>query len=114
LHTRGFAFAEQQRVPAQVLRLQFSDQRISSLASTLPSANGSVQLEPMVIGGIYPSQNEDRVLIQLKEAPPHLVDALIATEDQRFYHHIAYLCAALCVPCGSISPVGPCVRAGVH
>ena len=88
LHTRGFAFAEQQRVPAQVLRLQFSDQRISSLASTLPSANGSVQLEPMVIGGIYPSQNEDRVLIQLKEAPPHLVDALIATEDQRFYHHI--------------------------
>lgn len=88
LHTRGFAFAESQREPAQVLRLQFDGQRISSLASTLPRANGSVRLEPMVIGGIYPSQNEDRVLIQLKEAPPHLVDALIATEDQRFYHHI--------------------------
>ncbi|MES3041495.1 MAG: penicillin-binding protein 1B [Pseudomonadota bacterium] len=88
LHTRGFAFAESQREPAQVLRLQFAGQRISSLASTLPRANGSVRLEPMVIGGIYPSQNEDRVLIQLKEAPPHLVDALIATEDQRFYHHI--------------------------
>lgn len=88
LHTRGFAFAEQQRVPAQVLRLQFNGQRIASLASTLPSANGSVQLEPMVIGGIYPSQNEDRLLIQLKEAPPHLIDALMATEDQRFYHHI--------------------------
>ncbi|MEO6699039.1 MAG: transglycosylase domain-containing protein, partial [Paraperlucidibaca sp.] len=41
-----------------------------------------------VIGGIYPSQNEDRILIQLKEAPPHLVDALLATEDQRFYQHI--------------------------
>lgn len=88
LHTRGFSFAESQREPAQVLRLQFDSQRISSLASTLPRANGSVRLEPMVIGGIYPSQNEDRVLIQLKEAPPHLVDALIATEDQRFYHHI--------------------------
>jgi len=88
LHTRGFSFAEAEREPAQVLRLQFDDQRIASLASTLPRANGSVRLEPMVIGGIYPSQNEDRVLIQLKEAPPHLVDALIATEDQRFYHHI--------------------------
>lgn len=88
LHTRGFVFSEQQRVPAQVLRLQFEGQRIAALASTLPSANGSVQLEPMVIGGIYPSQNEDRVLIQLKEAPPYLVDALMATEDQRFYQHI--------------------------
>ena len=88
LHTRGFAFAESQREPAQVLRLQFDGQRIGSLASTLPRANGSVRLEPMVIGGIYPSQNEDRLLIQLKESPPHLVDALIATEDQRFYHHI--------------------------
>lgn len=88
LHTRGFFFAELEREPSQVLRLQFDGQRIASLASTLPRANGSVRLEPMVIGGIYPSQNEDRVLIQLKEAPPHLVDALIATEDQRFYHHI--------------------------
>ncbi len=88
LHTRGFSFAETERESAQVLRLQFDGQRIASLASTLPRANGSVRLEPMVIGGIYPSQNEDRVLIQLKEAPPHLVDALIATEDQRFYHHI--------------------------
>jgi len=88
LHTRGFSFAEAEREPAQVLRLQFDGQRIASLASTLPRANGSVRLEPMVIGGIYPSQNEDRVLIQLKEAPPHLVDALIATEDQRFFHHI--------------------------
>lgn len=88
LHTRGFFFAELEREPSQVLRLQFDGQRIASLASTLPSANGSVRLEPMVIGGIYPSQNEDRLLIQLKEAPPHLVDALLATEDQRFYHHI--------------------------
>lgn len=88
LHTRGFAFAETEREPAQVLRLQFDGQRIASLASTLPHANGHVRLEPLVIGGIYPSQNEDRLLIQLKEAPPHLIDALIATEDQRFYHHI--------------------------
>ncbi|MFX5839987.1 biosynthetic peptidoglycan transglycosylase, partial [Acinetobacter baumannii] len=29
-----------------------------------------------------------RILIQLKEAPPHLVEALLATEDQRFYSHV--------------------------
>lgn len=87
LHTRGFAFSDR-REPSQLLRLTFSDGHLSELASTLPTTVRSVRLEPMVIGGIYPSQNEDRVLMQLKEAPPHLIDALLATEDQRFYSHI--------------------------
>lgn len=87
LHTRGFAFSDV-REPSQLLRLTFSNGHLGELASTLPTTVSGVRLEPMVIGGIYPSQNEDRVLMQLKEAPPHLVDALLATEDQRFYSHI--------------------------
>lgn len=87
LHTRGFAFSDR-REPAQLLRLRFQGERVAELASTQQAVSGGVRLEPMVIGGIYPSHNEDRVLIQLKEAPPHLVDALLATEDQRFYSHI--------------------------
>jgi penicillin-binding protein 1B len=87
IHTRGFVFGDGREL-GQLLRIRFQQQRLTELASTRAGQTGSVRLEPLVIGGIYPSQNEDRILIQLKEAPPHLVDALLATEDQRFYDHI--------------------------
>lgn len=87
LHTRGFAFSDAREQP-QLLRIRFAPDRIVELASTSPQPAGAVRLEPLVIGGIYPSHNEDRVLIRLKEAPPYLVDALLATEDQHFYTHI--------------------------
>lgn len=86
VHTRGFAFADETE-SAQVLRLRFSGNQLAEVASTKPDGGGVVRLEPMVIGGIYPKQNEDRVLMQLTEAPPHLVDALLATEDRAFYRH---------------------------
>ena len=87
LHVRGFDFPDRREAP-QLLRLRFAGGQLAEIASTQPRQGGGVRLEPQVIGGIYPSHNEDRVLIQLKEAPPHLVDALLATEDQRFYSHI--------------------------
>lgn len=87
IRTRGFSFSDG-REPGQLLRARFSQDRLIELASTRPGQRGDVRLEPLVIGGIYPSHNEDRILIQLKEAPPYLVEALMATEDQRFYQHI--------------------------
>lgn len=86
IHTRGFLFAEGAE-KSQVLRLRFSANAITDVASTLRDSDGVVRLEPMVIGGIYPKQNEDRILIQLKDVSPHLIDALLATEDRAFYHH---------------------------
>jgi penicillin-binding protein 1B len=53
----------------------------------LRNERGVVRLEPLAIGGIYPKHKEDRVLMQLKEAPAHLVPALLATEDRSFYRH---------------------------
>ncbi len=87
VHTRGFRFATGAEAP-QLVRLRFEGERLLELASTEPRKDGQVKLEPMVIGGIYPSHNEDRILMQLKEAPPHLIAALMATEDQRFYKHM--------------------------
>jgi penicillin-binding protein 1B len=86
VHTRGFSFGDGPEA-AQVLRLRFNGNSLADVASTVQSDRGVVRLEPMVIGGIYPKQNEDRVLMQLKEAPPHLVDALLSTEDRSFYSH---------------------------
>lgn len=88
VHSRGFDFADRSE-PSQTLRLRFQGSVLAELESTLPqqSKSGVVRLEPLTIGSIYPKQNEDRVLMQLKEAPPFLVDALIATEDREFYSH---------------------------
>ncbi len=46
------------------------------------------RLDPMLIGSIYPSRGgEDRVLIQLSDAPELLVKGLLAVEDKNFYGH---------------------------
>ena len=46
-----------------------------------------VRFDPAIIGRIYPSHTEDRVLVKLEEVPPLLVKALIAVEDRDFYSH---------------------------
>lgn len=84
--TRGFNFSDGLE-PAQVLRLRFQGGSLTDVASTQQQNRGVVRLEPLTIGGIYPKHNEDRVLMRLKEAPPHLIDALLATEDRAFYQH---------------------------
>lgn len=86
LHTRGFAFSDF-REPTQLLRLRFVQGRLSEVATTKAGRHGAVRLEPLAIGGIYTGHNEDRILMQLKQAPAHLLDALLATEDQAFYDH---------------------------
>lgn len=45
------------------------------------------RLEPITIGGIYTTNNEDRQLVRYNQVPRHFIDALIAVEDKRFYYH---------------------------
>ncbi|MCJ8170733.1 penicillin-binding protein 1B [Atopomonas sediminilitoris] len=85
LHSRGFTFYEGVE-PAQRIRVGFAGDYVASLTrsgSTLPVA----RLEPMLIGGIYPAHNEDRILVRLADVPAFLPDALIAVEDREFYSH---------------------------
>ncbi|MBR9885866.1 MAG: penicillin-binding protein 1B, partial [Oceanospirillales bacterium] len=46
-----------------------------------------VRMEPVLIGGIYPQDNEDRDLIRLEDAPAMLPTALVAVEDRDYYSH---------------------------
>ena len=46
-----------------------------------------VRLEPSIMGRIYPSHREDRMLVKLDEVPEHLTSALLAVEDRQFYSH---------------------------
>ena len=47
-----------------------------------------VRLEPSVMGRIFPSHREDRMLVKLDEVPEHLTAALLAVEDRQFYSHL--------------------------
>ncbi|KAA8734751.1 penicillin-binding protein 1B [Acinetobacter qingfengensis] len=87
IHTRGFDFGDSTE-PERVIELNFSaNQQINNIRTTQPSTTGVLRLEPLLIGGIYPQHNEDRVLIKLQNVPQPLLDALIATEDRDFYQH---------------------------
>ena len=72
---------------AKRVRADFSDQEVSSLHDAQGAELPLARLEPLLIGGIYPANNEDRVLVRLDEVPKHLVDALVATEDRSFFSH---------------------------
>ena len=84
VHTRGFDFGDSTE-PEQVLQVSFANDQISDIRATKPSSTGIARLEPLLIGGIYPQHNEDRVLIKLDKVPKTLIEALVATEDRNFY-----------------------------
>ncbi|KQQ50045.1 penicillin-binding protein 1B [Pseudomonas sp. Leaf127] len=86
LNTRGFQFYEGTD-PAQQIRVRFSGDFVADLASANGSKLAVARLEPLLVGGLYPKNLEDRILIKLDQAPPYLLDTLIAVEDRDFYHH---------------------------
>ena len=76
--------------PALRLRVAFENGTATSVRDAQGKDLPLVRLEPLPIGGIYPANNQDRVLVRLAEVPKHLVQALLATEDRNFYSHHGY------------------------
>lgn len=73
---------------ARKVRLALEGKKITGV--TLPGKTQfakSVMLEPECIAEIFDSKNEDRTLVKLDECPKSLIDAIIVTEDKRFYDH---------------------------
>ena len=87
LYTRPFTYWDGDQ-DARHVRVFLHNGRISKIvdiASNIPL--DLLRLDPIKIGGIYPNQGEDRILVRLQQVPPALINALIATEDRRFYQH---------------------------
>ncbi len=85
--TRSFTFWDSPE-PSIPLRAEFRHGELLTLnhdktGDTVPL----VRFDPAVIGRIYPSHTEDRILVQLDEVPPLLVKALMLVEDRNFYSH---------------------------
>ena len=87
LHSRDFQFWDGVE-HGQLVRVDFDDNGIAALAGAgRKQVLDLVRLEPPLIGSIYPSHREDRVLVRRDELPDHLVNALLAAEDRQFFQH---------------------------
>ena len=86
LHTRGFQFYESSE-PSQRVRVRFSGDYVAGLSQANGSNLAVARLEPLLIGGLYPAHQEDRLLIKLEQVPPYLVETLVAVEDREFFNH---------------------------
>lgn len=86
LHTRGFRFYEGDEL-ARKIRVRFSGDYVTGLSGADGSDLAVVRMEPLLIGGLYPAHNEDRILVQRNELPPYLVETLVAVEDREFFSH---------------------------
>jgi len=86
LHSRGFQFYESTE-QAQQVNVRFSGGYVASLTQADGKDLAVARLEPMLIGGLYPAHQEDRVLIKLDQVPAYLVETLVAVEDREFFNH---------------------------
>ncbi|WP_461575231.1 penicillin-binding protein 1B [Sulfuricaulis sp.] len=85
--TRPFVFWDGAQ-PVLSLRADFDGDRLSKLTDIKNDKPVTLaRLDPLLIGGIYPAHNEDRVLVRLSEIPPNLINGLLAVEDRKFYSH---------------------------
>src|SRR6266853_1505132 len=73
--------------PAKRVRVAFDGGKVKAVQDAEGRELPLARLEPLAIGGIYPANNEDRVLVRLSEVPKQMVQALIANEDRNFYAH---------------------------
>lgn len=88
VYTRAFAYSDGFE-PSQKIKVTFNGGKISAVESQESSEKIThIRLEPMLIASIYPTHNEDRILLKREEIPPILIDALLAMEDRQFYQHI--------------------------
>lgn len=86
LHSRGFQFYESTE-PSQRVRVRFSGDYVAGLSQASGANLAVARLEPLMIGGLYPAHQEDRLLIKLEQVPPYLVETLVAIEDREFFNH---------------------------
>lgn len=85
--TRAFTFWDGKE-PSHDIRLRIGAGAVSALEDARSGKHLSLlRFDPALIASIYPSHNEDRILVKLSDVPPILIKGLIAVEDRQFYSH---------------------------
>jgi len=87
IYSRSFPFPDTLQ-PATLVQLTIHGQSIASLAdANSEEPLNMFRLEPVHYASIYPSHNEDRLLIKLDDTPELLLKTLLLVEDNTFYSH---------------------------
>lgn len=87
LSTRPFMFWDGDE-PARSVRIRMAAGRVDAISDVRTGAAVPLlRLDPAHIASIYPSHNEDRVLVRVDEVPELLLQGLVVVEDRQFYHH---------------------------
>ncbi len=87
VHTRPFRFWDGPELE-RILDIRIEDGRVAWLKDATGGEDPTlVRLDAVLIASIYPTHNEDRVLIQHTDLPPLILKALLAVEDRDFYRH---------------------------
>jgi penicillin-binding protein 1B len=87
LHRRPFDHPSRAE-PSRDVVLQLEGTNIEELRDAETGRElGALLLEPELVGAYYGADHEQRELVRLGDVPPHLIDAILAVEDQRFLKH---------------------------
>jgi penicillin-binding protein 1B len=88
VRTRPFRFWDGAE-PQRFLEVGFQEGRVASLKDAGGGPDPAlVRLDAALIASIYPTHNEDRVLVRSRDLPELLIDTLTAVEDRSFYSHL--------------------------
>jgi penicillin-binding protein 1B len=88
VHTRPFRFWDGLQ-PGARFEVAFGDSNVEEIYDQDAKAVRTLlRMDPMLIGSIYPTAGEDRVLVRLDEVPPLLPAGLIHVEDRNFDDHL--------------------------
>ncbi len=86
IHIRSFDHWDGED-PGGFVRIDFKGDQISQVRSATAKPLVMVRLDPLLIGNIFPQQQQDRISVTLDEVPNTLKAGLLAVEDRGFYHH---------------------------
>ncbi len=87
VRTRSFRFWDGEE-PERLLNLEIKDGQLAGLHDAGGGPDPALaRLDPALIASIYPTHNEDRVLLRRRDLPDLLVKSLLAVEDRSFFTH---------------------------
>lgn len=79
----------EKKVVGELIIVEFSQNKIARLASAKTKKDISMAwLEPELIASVFNSQMEDRTFVALENMSDDLINAVVVTEDRRFFEHI--------------------------
>lgn len=87
VYSRGFLFSDGAE-SARRVAFTIDSGVVSRFYVAKGEQNEILRLEPLQIGGIYPAQKEDRLLVTLDQVPDGLIQSLLWVEDRDFENHI--------------------------